>query len=87
VYENRVLRIIFGTKREEVVGGLRRLYNKELHNLNASPNIIRVTKSRRMRWAGHTALMGKMSNAYKILVGKPEDRRLLGRPSHRWKNI
>jgi hypothetical protein len=58
VYENRVLRRIFGPKREEVAGGWRRLQNEELHNLHVSPNIIRVTKSRRMRWARHVAHMG-----------------------------
>jgi hypothetical protein len=71
VFENRVLRRIFGPKREEVVGGWRRLRNEELHNVYASPNIIiRVTKSRRMRRAGHVARMGAMRNAYSILVGK-----------------
>jgi hypothetical protein len=67
VYENRVLRI-FGPKREEMAGGWGRLHNEELHNLYASPHIIRVIKSRRMRWVGHVACMGAMRNAYNILV-------------------
>jgi hypothetical protein len=70
MFENRVLRI-FGPKRLEVVGGWRRLHNKELHNLHSSPNIIRVIKSRGMRWVGYVAQMGEMRNAYNILVGKP----------------
>jgi hypothetical protein len=71
VFENRVLRRIFGCKRGEVAGGWRRLHTEGLHNLYASPNIIRVIKARRMRWISH---MGVMRNAYKILVGKPEGR-------------
>jgi hypothetical protein len=74
VFENRVLRRIFVPKREEVTGGWRKLHNEELHNLYSSPSIIRMIKSRRMRWAGHVARMGKR-NAYRILVGKPEGRR------------
>jgi hypothetical protein len=72
-----VLRRIFGPKREEVAGGWRRLHNEELHNLYTSPNIIRVIKSRRIRWAEHVALMSGMTNSYKMLVGKPEGRRPL----------
>jgi hypothetical protein len=72
VSENRVLRGIFGPKREEVAGGWRRLHNEELHNLYASPDIVRVIKSRGMRWAGHVACMGEMRNRYKKLVRKPE---------------
>jgi hypothetical protein len=72
VFENRVLRRIFGPKREEVAGGWRRLHNKELHNLYSSPNIVRLIDSRRIRLVGHTARMGKMKNAYNILVAKPE---------------
>jgi hypothetical protein len=74
---------MFGPKREEVVGGWRRLHNEELYYLYALTNIIRVIKSRRMRWAGLTARMGKMGNAYNILVGKPEGTRSLGRPRPR----
>jgi hypothetical protein len=81
VFENRVLRI-FEPKREERAGGCRRLHNMELHNLYSSPNIIRVIKSRRMRWAGHVARMGKMRNSYNILVGK-QGKRPLGRSRHR----
>jgi hypothetical protein len=81
VFENRVLRRIFGPKRDEVTGGWRKL-----HNLYSSPSIIRVIKSGRMRWAGHVTRMGEKSNAYtsSILVGKPEGRRPLGRQSRRW---
>jgi hypothetical protein len=67
-----------------VTGGWRKLHNEELHNLYSSPNIIRMIKSRRMRWAGHVARMGERRNAYRILVGKPERRRPLGRPRCRW---
>jgi hypothetical protein len=69
VFENRMLRRIFGPKREEVMGGWRRLHNEELHNLYVSPNIIGVNKSRRMRWAGNVARIGEMRNVYKIVVG------------------
>jgi hypothetical protein len=81
------MRKIFGPKGEEVVRGWRRLYNEDLHNLYASPNIIRVIRSRNMRWAGHVANMGEMRNSYKSLVGKPEGRRPHGRPRHRWEDI
>jgi hypothetical protein len=80
VLENRVLRRIFGPKRDEVTGGWRKLHNEELHNLYAFPSIIRMIKSRRMRWAGHVARMGEKRNAYRILVGQPEEKRRLGRP-------
>jgi hypothetical protein len=72
VLENRVLRRILGPKRDEVTGGLRKLHNEELHNLYSSSNIIRIIKSRRMRWAGHVARMAEKRNAYRILVGRPE---------------
>jgi hypothetical protein len=72
VSENRVLRKTYRPKREEVVGSLRRLHNEELHNLHASLNIIRVIKSTSMRLMKHVASMGDMTNAYKILAGKPE---------------
>jgi hypothetical protein len=69
VFENRVLRRIFGPKRDEVMGDWRKLHNEELHTFYSSPNIIRMIKSRRMRWAGHVARMGDQRNAYRILVG------------------
>jgi hypothetical protein len=83
VFENRVLRRIFGPKRDEVIGGWRKLPNEELHNSYGSPSIIRIIKSRRMRWAGHVACMGKKRNSYRILMGKPERKRPLGRPRRR----
>jgi hypothetical protein len=72
VFENRVLRRIFGPKRDEVTGEWSRLYNEELNDLVSSPNIIRVIKSRRMRWAGHVARKGDGRGAYRVLVGRPE---------------
>jgi hypothetical protein len=84
VFENRVIRRIFGPKRDEVAGDCRKLHNEELHNLYASPSIIRMIKSRMMRLTGHVARMGAMRNAYRILVGKPEGKRPLGRPRRRW---
>jgi len=72
VFENRVLRRIFGPRRDEVTAEWRRLYNEELNDLYTSPNIVRVIKSRRMRWAGHVARMGEARGVYRILVGKPE---------------
>jgi hypothetical protein len=74
VFENKVLRRIFGPRRDEVTGDRRKLHNEELHNLYSSPNIIRMIKSRRMRWAGHVPRMRETRNAYWILVGKPEER-------------
>ena len=84
VFENRVLRRIFGPKRDEVTGEWGKLHNKELSNLYSSPSIVRVIKSRRMRWAGHVARMGEGRGVYKVLVGKPEGRRPLGRPRRKW---
>jgi hypothetical protein len=84
VSESRVPRIIFVPKREEVAGGWRRLNNEELYNLYTSPDIIRVTKSRRMRWAEHVARMGEMKILCKMLVGKPEGKRRLGKCRYRW---
>jgi hypothetical protein len=84
VFENRVLRRIFGPKRHEVTGDWRKLHNEELHNLCSSPDILRMIKSRRMRWAGHVARMGDTRNAYMILLGKPEEKRLLEGPRRRW---
>jgi hypothetical protein len=67
-----------------VTGGWRKLHNEELHNLYSSPSIIRIIKSGRMRWAGYVARMGEKRNVYRLLVGKPEGKRPLGRPRHRW---
>jgi hypothetical protein len=85
VFENRVLRKIFGPEREED-GSWRKLHNNELHSLYSSPNIIRVIKSRRMRWAGHVACMGEGRVVYRVLVGRPEGKRPLGRPWRGWEN-
>jgi hypothetical protein len=79
-----VLTRIFRPKRDGVMGGWRKLHNEELHDLYSSPSIIRIMKARRMRWAGHVARMGKKRNTYRLLVGKPEGRRPLGRPRRRW---
>jgi hypothetical protein len=78
-----VLRRIFGPKRDEVMGGRRKLHNEELHDLHSSPIIIRIIKSRRMRWAGHVA-RGEKRNACRLLMGKPGGRRQLGRPILGW---
>ena len=86
VFENRVLRRIFGPRRDEVTGEWRRLH-EELNDLYNSPNIVRVIKSRRMRWAGHVARMGEERWVYRVLVGKSEGRRPLGRPRRRWADI
>jgi hypothetical protein len=85
VFENRVLRRIFGPKREGD-GSWRILNNDELLNLYSSPNIVRVIKSRWLRWAGHVARMGEGRGVYRVLVGRPEDKRPLGRPRCRWEN-
>ena len=79
-----VLRRIFGPRRDEVTGEWRRLHNEELNDLYSSPNIVRVIKSRRMRWAGHVARMGEERGAYRVLMGKPEGKRQLERPRRRW---
>jgi hypothetical protein len=84
VFENRVLRI-FGPKREED-GSYRKLHNGELHNLYSSPNIVRVNKSGRMRWAEHVARMGEGRGVYRVLVGRPDGKRPLGRPRRRWED-
>jgi hypothetical protein len=84
VFENRVLRSIFGPKRDEVTGEWRKLHNDKLHDLYSSLSIIRIIKARRMRWAEHVAPIGEKRNAYRLLVGKPEGRRPLGRPRRTW---
>jgi hypothetical protein len=86
VFEIKVLRRIFGSKRDEVTGEWRRVHNKELYAVYSSLNIIQVIKSRRLRWAGHVACMGERRDAYRALVRKPERRRPLGRPRHRWED-
>jgi hypothetical protein len=87
VFENRVLRGMFGPKRDEVTGEWRKLHSEELHNLYSSPDIIRQIKSRRMRWARHVARMGEGRNVYRVLVGKPEGKRRLERPRRRWEDV
>jgi hypothetical protein len=77
---------IFVPKRDEVTGGWKKLHNEDMHGLYSSPSIFRVIKARRMRWAGHVARMGEVRGAYNILVGKPEGRRLRGRPRRRWED-
>jgi hypothetical protein len=84
VFENRVLRRIFGPKRDEVTGEWRKLHNEKLRDLYSSPSIIRIIKSRRMKWADHVARMGEERNAYRLLVGKLEGKRPPGRPRRRW---
>jgi len=84
VFENRVLRRIFGSRRDEVTGEWRRLHIEELNDLYSSPNIVPVIKSRRMRCAGYVTRMGEERGVYRVLVGKPEGKRSLGRPSRRW---
>jgi hypothetical protein len=86
VFENRVLRRIFGPRRDEVIGVWRKLHNEELHILYSSPSIIRQIKSRRMRWAVHVAHMREERNVYKGLMGEPEGKRPLGRPRRRWED-
>jgi hypothetical protein len=86
VFKNRVLRRIFGPKRNEIIGGWRKLHNEELHNLYSSTNVISTIKSRRMRWAGHEARIGKRRNAYKVLLGNAEEKTPLGRPRRSWED-
>jgi hypothetical protein len=81
-----VLRRIFGPKRDEVTEGWRKLHNEELNNLSCSPNTVRVIKSRRMKWAGHVSRMGERRGVRRVLVGKPEGKRPLGRPRRRWED-
>jgi len=84
VFENRVLRRIFGPRRDEVMGKWRRLHNEELNDLYSSPNNVRVIESRRTIWAGHAACIGEERGVYRVLVGKPDRKSLLGRPRRRW---
>ena len=86
MFENRVLRRIFGPKRDEVTGEWRKLHNEELNDLYSSPNVVRVIKSRRMRWSGHVACMGERRGVNRVLVGKSEGKRPLGRPRCRWED-
>ena len=83
VFENRVLRRVFGPKRDEVTGEWRKLHNEELSDLYSLPNIVRVVKSRRMRWAGHMVRMGEGRGVHRVLVRKLEGKRPLGRPRRR----
>jgi len=86
VFENRSQKRIFGPKRDEVTGEWRKLHNEELNDLYCSPNVFRVIISRRMRWAGHVARMGERRGVYRVLVGKPKEKRLLERPTNRWED-
>jgi len=86
VFETRVLRRIFGSKRDEETGDWRKLHDEELNDLYCSPNIVRVIKSRRMRWAGNMTRMGEGRGVYGVLVGIPEGKRPLGRPRRRWED-
>jgi len=87
VFENRLLRKVFGPKRDEGIEEWRKLPNEELNDLYSSPNIFRMIKLRRMRWAGHVARMGERRGVYRVLVGKREGKRPLGRPRRRWEDI
>ena len=86
VFDNRVLRKVFGPKRDEVTGEWRKLHYEELNDLYSLPNIVRVVKSRRMRLAGHVARMGEDGGVHRVLVGKPEGKRPMGRPRRRWED-
>ena len=86
MFENRVLRRVFGPKRDEVTGEWRKLHKEELNELYSLPNIVRVVKSRRMRWAGHVARMVEDRGVHRLLLGKPEVKRQLGRPRRRWED-
>jgi len=86
VFEKRVLRRVFGPKRDEVTGEWRKLHKEELRDLYSLPNIVRVVESRRMRWAGHMARMGEGRGVHMVLVGKAEGKRPLGRPRRRWED-
>ena len=85
-FDNRVLKRMFGPKRDEVTGEWRKLHNEEINDLYFSRNIVRVIKSRKMRWLGHLASMGERRDEYKVLVGKPEGNGQLGRSRHIWED-
>ena len=86
VFENRVLRRVFWSKGDEVTGEWRKLHNEELSDLYSLPNIVRVVKTRRMRWAGHVARMGQGRGVHRVLVGKPEGKIPMGKPRRRWEH-
>jgi len=86
VFQNRVFRRVSGSKRDEVTGEWRKLHNEKLSDLYFLPNIVRVVKSRRMRWAGHVSRMGERRGVHRVLVGKPEGKTPLGRPRRRWED-
>ena len=86
MFENRLLRRVFGPKMDEVRGEWRKLHKEELRDLYSQPKIVRVVKSRRMRWAGHVARMGEGRGVHRVLVGNPEGKRPLGRPRRRWED-
>ena len=86
LFENKVLRRVFGPKRNEITGEWRKLNNEERSDLYSLQNIVRAIKSRRMRWAGHVALMGEGRVVHRVLLAKPEGKRLLGRPRRRWED-
>jgi transcription termination factor 2 len=86
VFENRLLRRVFGPKRDVVTRDWRKLHNEELNDLYSLPSIVRVVKSRRMRWAGHVARMGENRGVHRVLVGEPEGNRPLGKPRRRWED-
>jgi len=86
VFENRVLRRIFGLKRDEVTGEWSKLHNEELNDLYCSRNIFRVIRKRRMRWTGHVACLGERRGVYRVLARKPQGKRPLGRPRRRWED-
>jgi hypothetical protein len=84
VFENSILRRIFGSKKNEVTESWRKLHDEELHNLYSSQNIVKVVRLRRMTWVGYVVPMGETRSAFRILVGKPEGKRPLRRPMHKW---
>jgi hypothetical protein len=86
VFEKRVLRRVFGPKRDDVTGKWRKLHKEELNDLYSLPKIVRVVKSRRMRWAGHVARVGEDRGVHRVLMEKPEEKRSLGRPRRRWED-